>query len=59
MKQFKNIHLIGHYNDGNTLLVQKGSEDEVIKNYHAQAQVLGKSLKLQNIIELEIQKIFK
>nr|QYC94343.1 putative phage/plasmid DNA primase [Oedogonium sp. 210] len=58
LSKYKKIEVIGHYHDGNVVVVPKGSQDLIIEELKALMLLVGKSLGLCYKQELEVKSIF-
>jgi phage/plasmid-associated DNA primase len=57
-KKYPEVQFIGHYHDGNVLLIPNSILEEVITYYKQQVTLIGMTLKLAYKQELEVKEIF-
>lgn len=52
-EKYPAIEVIGHYHDGNTIAVSRGTEDRVTKDFNSLVEKLGKELSFHDIQTLK------
>lgn len=59
MEEFKEVVLIGHYHDGNVLIVPKDDIDPFLQRFSEKLEQLGRSLGLSYPQKIEVKKIYE